>query len=124
MAPKTVNWSSTLSVGMATPFFNSPAATAPDKASTEPTERSMPPDRMIRVMPSERQRLIEICRSTLRPFSPVRNLSEARPSATIITASAIRDWNRARFIPRRALAFIMGLRVRYQLGPPWAGLPS
>ena len=51
---------------------------------------------MIIVMPIDRQRLIEICRSTLRPLSTVRKLSDASDSATTISASAASDWKRAK----------------------------
>jgi len=91
MAPKTVNWSCTSSGVTTTPFFSSPAATAPDKARMAPTDKSMPPARMIKVMPSDRHRLTEICRRMFQPFSGERNLSDSRLSAKTISASAISD---------------------------------
>ena len=74
-----------------TPFFSNPAATAPDKARTAPTDRSMPAARMIRVMPMDRHRLTEICRRMFQPFSAVRNLSESRLIARTIIARAMSD---------------------------------
>ncbi len=61
-----------------------------------PTERSIPPARMIRVMPIDRHRLTEIWRRMFQPLSGVKNLSDNRLSARTISASAISDWNRTR----------------------------
>jgi len=38
----------------------------PQKATSEPTERSMPAVRMTKVMPTARMPVKEICRSTLK----------------------------------------------------------
>jgi len=60
IAPETVTSKDTSVRGTATPFFSNPAATAPDRASTDPTERSIPPERMISVMPTDRHRFAQI----------------------------------------------------------------
>jgi len=56
-----------------------------------PTDRSIPEERMIRVMPMDRQRLTEIWRRMFQPFSEVRNLSDSRLIARTISARAISD---------------------------------
>ncbi len=50
------------------------------QASTEPTDRSMPPVRMISVMPIDRQRFTEICRRMFRPLSVRQELSVSSDS--------------------------------------------
>ena len=74
IAPEVVNSINKSVPGTANPFVKAPAATAPENASIEPTDRSMPPDRMIIVMPMDRQRLTQICRSTFNPLSTVKKL--------------------------------------------------
>ena len=91
IAPDVVNSMKMSVPGMVKPLFNKPAATAPANASTAPTDKSMPPDRMMIVMPMERQRLAQICRSTFRLLSTVKNLSVVNASASTINASASRD---------------------------------
>ena len=88
IAPNTVNCSITFHDEIVMPFFSRPAAIAPESASTEPTDRSMPPEITIIVMPIERHRLMEICRNTFRPLSTVRKESVDRLSATTIALSA------------------------------------
>ncbi len=93
MAPKTVNWTATPNMGRARPFLSRPAAKAPAKARIAPTDKSIPPVMMTRVMPMDRHKLTEICSRMLRPFANVRNLSDIRLSATTITTSATRGWS-------------------------------
>ena len=62
--------------GISIPFFNRPAVTAPDNASTEPIERSMPAVSTTNVMPTEIQMFTDICRITFHAFVAVRNLSD------------------------------------------------
>jgi hypothetical protein len=54
-----------------------------------PTDKSMPPLRMISVIPMERQRLTEIWRRMFQLFSGVRNLSDNRLIANTISTSAM-----------------------------------
>ena len=94
IAPNGVNCICTPAKFSAMPFFNSPAATAPDNPRIAPTDRSIPPVRMMSVMPMERQRFTEICSRMFRRFGMVRNCSEAKLNTTTITTSASNDWNR------------------------------
>ncbi len=73
------------------PFFNAVAETAPASASTAPTDRSIPPERITSVKPIERHKLTEICRRTFQPFSAVRKRSLRRLSATTSTSNASSD---------------------------------
>ena len=66
------------------------AATAPQIAMIVPTDRSIPPVRMTKVMPMARIPLIEVWRSTLMMLREVRKLSLTSDSTTHSTASAIR----------------------------------
>ena len=48
------------------------AATMEENANTDPTDRSIPPVRITRVMPMARMPLIDVCRRMLEIFSGVR----------------------------------------------------
>ena len=94
IAPNGVNCICTPANFSARPFFNKPAATAPDSPRIAPTDRLIPPVSMMSVMPMERQRFTEICSRMFRRFGTVRNCSEAKLNATTITTSASSDWKR------------------------------
>jgi len=64
--------------GTSIPHFNKPAVTAPQKARTEPTERSIPEVNITSVIPTEMQMLTEICRITFHALSTVKNLSDIK----------------------------------------------
>lgn len=74
--PKTVKPINKSSDWIAMPFLSKPAHTADVNAKTEPTERSIPAIRTIKVMPTEIQILTEICRRTFHKLLVVRNLSD------------------------------------------------
>src|SRR5882672_6508661 len=59
-----------------------PAASAPLKASTDPTERSIPPARITVVIPKASRALTEICRRTLIRFVVARKVGDSSDSAT------------------------------------------
>src|SRR5467141_4170547 len=59
-----------------------PAASAPLKASTDPTERSIPPARITVVIPKASRALTEICRRTLIRFVVARKLGDSSDSAS------------------------------------------
>jgi hypothetical protein len=71
---------------------------APDKASTEPTDKSIPAVSTISVIPTEMQILTEIWRITFQTLEKVRNLSDRILNARQSRNRAIRDWKRARFL--------------------------
>ncbi len=58
------------------PAFSVPAATAPAMAKIEPTERSIPPVRMTKVMPTAMMPKIELWRTTLSTLVTLRNTGE------------------------------------------------
>ena len=68
----------------------SPVASRPASASTEPTERSMPPVRITISIPRLRKPLVTICRETLTMLRWVRKASETRlaPITSSTTAAA------------------------------------
>merc|ERR1711965_963655 len=61
----------------------------PDSAMTAPTDRSMPPVRITKVMPTARMPTIETCRSTFMMFETEKKFSEAKPIRTETTMSPI-----------------------------------
>ena len=89
IAPNGVNCNTTPKCFNVSPFFNNPAANAPANARIAPTERSIPPVRMISVIPMDRHRFTEICSRIFRWFAIVRNLSDSSVIATSITKSAM-----------------------------------
>lgn len=91
MAPSGVNSIATLKRWSTTGRFSKPAAIAPESAKTDPTDKSIPPDKMTSVIPSDRHRLTEICRSTFVRLSTVKKASERIDKATTATASARSD---------------------------------
>jgi len=68
---------------------NSEPVTTPTKATTEPTDRSMPPLISTRVMPMATKPLMANSMNRLRKLSPVRKYGDnrlmAKPSTTMIT---------------------------------------
>jgi hypothetical protein len=80
-----------LAGGSSIPYFNNPAVIAPQSASTEPTDKSMPAVRTINVMPTEIQTFTAICRITFQPLFIVRNLSESKLITRHSIKSAIND---------------------------------
>jgi len=65
--------------GNSMPILNNPAVTAPHKANTEPTDKSMPAISTTNVMPTEIQMFTEIWRRTFQKLETVKNLSERNP---------------------------------------------
>ena len=57
---------------------------APLRARIEPTDRSIPPVKITRVMPTDRQVLTEICLITVQKLS-----IEQKPSAKMLNAETI-----------------------------------
>ncbi len=57
-------------------------ATIPEMASSEPTERSMPPQSTTKVIPMARMPLMEVCRRTLAQLPQVRKNSLAKVRTT------------------------------------------
>jgi hypothetical protein len=58
------------------PLCKKDAPTIAAKANTEPTDKSIPPERMTKVIPNAIVALIEICLSILNKFETDRNQSE------------------------------------------------
>ena len=54
------------------PACSALASTTPESATSEPTERSMPPERITNVMPTAITALMEVCSITLSRFETVR----------------------------------------------------
>lgn len=73
---------------MANPLPDIPATIAPDRASTDPTDKSIPPVRMTSVIPTDIHRLMDVCRSTLNRLSDVRKFSDKNDMAMHINRSA------------------------------------
>src|SRR5688500_7037073 len=73
------------------PCFNNPAVIAPQSASTEPTDRSIPAVKTTNVMPTEMQTFTAICRITFQPLLMVKNLSESILITRHKIKSAIND---------------------------------
>lgn len=60
-------------------FTMRPADSVPTSAMTAPTDRSMPPVRMTKVMPTARMPTTETCRSTFMMLLTLKKLSLASP---------------------------------------------
>ena len=56
----------------------------------EPTDRSMPPEMMTKVMPTATTKLMEICWNTFRKLLTVKNTGEAMVRSRHSAARAIR----------------------------------
>src|SRR5690625_700484 len=65
-----------------------PAAMAPAKASSEPTERSIPAPIMTTVMPKASSALTDICLSALVTLPIVRKRSERKERTTVMAMNA------------------------------------
>ncbi|MBA7553029.1 hypothetical protein ES705_45611 [subsurface metagenome] len=65
------------------PFCITPAPTAPEKAKTEPTERSMPAPIITKDIPTARKATIEVCLITISILDMVKNLSDKIEKAVI-----------------------------------------
>ena len=65
------------------------AATIEENARTEPTDKSIPPVKITRVMPIARMPLIEVCRRMFEIFSGVRKYLLRKVSATHKRRNAI-----------------------------------
>ena len=76
--------------GSGPPRASTSAQSTPASATTEPTERSMPPVRMAKLMPAARIAVNAFWRSTFRRLPGVRNESVARPSTRHSAASAMK----------------------------------
>src|SRR5690625_5002383 len=81
-----------------TPATALPAAIAPAKASSEPTDRSMPAPMITTVMPKASSAFTVICRSTFMMLPTVRNLSERKERTTVMAMNARSSPN----LPRRS----------------------
>ena len=57
------------------------AATTPEKARIEPTDRSMPPVRITKVIPKDKSPFIDICRKTFMRFLDTRKFGVAMYNA-------------------------------------------
>ena len=86
--PQNVNPMYVSITGSPKPVSDIPAAIAPERASTEPTERSIPPVSMTSVMPTDMHRFMEVCRRTLNRLSEVRKFSERNDMAIHISRRA------------------------------------
>ena len=64
------------------PFSIAMVPSSPPMARMAPTERSMPPETMIMVMPSDMMLITAVCRTTLDRLVPVRKLGEPMASPT------------------------------------------
>ncbi len=81
------------------PFCIAPAPTAPEKAKTEPTERSMPAPRITKDIPTARKATIEVCLITISILDIVKNRSDKIEKAVI---NPIKPIN----IPYRLIIFL------------------
>jgi hypothetical protein len=73
---------------------NSQTVTVPTSATTAPTDRSIPPIRITRVIPNARIALTEICWARSSRFSAVRNCgTQARNTPSSTTTATIRGRN-------------------------------
>jgi hypothetical protein len=81
------------------PCLSRPAMIAPLSARIDPTDRSMPPVRITRVIPTDRHRLTEICRITVQKLSGERKPSARRLNARTISNRAISEWDLASSAP-------------------------
>ena len=62
-------------------MFDARSAVTAAAESTEPTDRSMPPVRMTKVMPAASTTLIDACCATIETFCRLKNPSVATPNA-------------------------------------------
>ena len=85
---------------LAVPPLATTAAIMPQKASSEPTDRSMPAVRMTKVMPSAISPVIEICRMMLNRLIGSMKLGFITVKTTI---SAARNSSGPKLISRRAM---------------------
>jgi hypothetical protein len=90
--------------GIAIPFFSKPAVTAPHRANTEPTDKSIPAVSIINVKPTAMQMFTEICRITFKPFAMVKNLSDNNANTMHSTNNAMSDCNFPKLILFNAIA--------------------
>src|SRR5262245_46990313 len=86
------------------------AATSPAKASSEPTERSMPEVRITKVMPMASSPTIDTCRPTLKRLNGCRKRGSAMAKAAINTLRKMSGAKRARNPTRSALRGAAGSR--------------
>ena len=68
--------------GAGQPAFNAAASTTPENATSDPTERSIPPDTMTNVMPTATIALMEVCSITFNAFETVRKCGVSAHSST------------------------------------------
>jgi hypothetical protein len=63
----------------------------PDRAITDPTDRSMPPEMITKVIPIATIAVMDVCRPMLNRFGALRNTGSevTRRSATVITTHNI-----------------------------------
>ena len=79
---------SKIATGMGMPLLTiKPTVSVPETATIAPTERSMPPKIITRVMPRARKTLLETCRSTVIKFSVVRNTGDTIDKITHKTSN-------------------------------------
>ncbi len=95
------------------PALTAIADTTPDSASTEPTDRSIPPVMMTMVSPIPSSPMTDVCNSTVSPLLTDRNagLAIAKPMisrTSVSRADARCSWSRA-IVSRRALPSAQGL---------------
>ena len=90
-APTSENPTKRFMSGISAPNFNIPAVTAPENANMEPTDKSMPPVNITRVIPTDITTFTEICRITFHAFSPVRKRSDKRLRTMHMITSAMMD---------------------------------
>src|ERR1700676_768050 len=85
-------------IGTGTPAFTSNAATTPESASTDPTDRSIPPVMITQVAPTPRYAMDVTCNHTVMPLpSDMNALLVAENTTTSITRlpSAANFWIRS-----------------------------
>ena len=70
--PQATAMVSSIAVAGVKPFTSEVAPTTPDRATTEPTLKSMPPLTMIMVIPSEPMATITVCKRIILQLSPVK----------------------------------------------------
>ena len=71
-------------------FFIRMPISRPESAMLEPTDRSMPPEMMTKVMPTATTKFSAICWNTFRKLLAVKNTGEAMARSRHSAASAIR----------------------------------
>jgi hypothetical protein len=104
-APKSSTSARTATIGM--PAASSEALTTETSATIDPTERSMPPVAMTKVMPTPMMMMGAAWRATLRRLLGFRKCSDSEAIATIHIISAISIPCRTqRTTPRRSAPFV------------------